>query len=340
MGTGIKDKNRYEKYKIVCLMVFQLLLVYSCKYTKTNRIEFNEKGVYGAFFNDKYNRIFAGNGRGELFTLDYDLNVLSAHQLAYGPVATSICSSDNEYMVNTSGDGVLYVWEVLPDSLSLVYKEKLHDAPSMTCLFSPEMNYVVSTGHDSAVVVIDWQQKKILQRLKSAYGAIRFAWFSYDDKRLYWADEKGYLYVTRTDNWNTIKKRISKDAINCLTSNLDDTEMVLSDFKGKIWVVKLPELSVIQVLDAHDGAAFVAEYYDVEKTKVASTGNDGYINIWYKENGKYKKIKSVKAHNSPCCTLFYNDSGDRLLSGGQDGWIRVWDAKTLSLIKEVNVNSK
>lgn len=299
-------------------------LLFSCKNSKN--IEFNENGIYGAFFNDKYQHYFVGNGKGELLVLDYNFNFIEKKQFAYGPVATCISSPNNDYMINTSGDGTLYIWKVTKDSLSIYYKEKIHNSASMTCLFSPLMNYAVSTGHDSAVVVLDWKNKSVIRKLRSNYGTIRFAWFSYDDKYLLWADDKGYFYKTETNTWDTKQKKITNAAINCMVTNLDNSEIVCAAENGNIYLLNFINLEIMQEFKAHQGSAFVAELYDCERKKISTSGYDGYLTFWEKDSkGIYKYVKKIKAHKSPCCTLYYNDDCTKLLSGGQDGWIKLWN---------------
>ncbi|MCB9211718.1 MAG: hypothetical protein H6609_20335 [Ignavibacteriales bacterium] len=323
-----------SKYFFICFFIFQSLF-YSCKNNKN--IDFNENGIYGAFFNDKYQKYFVGNGKGELFTFDYNLKLIDKKQFAYGPVATCISSSDNEYMINTSGDGTLYIWKVYQGSLSIYYKSKLHNSASMTCLFSPQMNYAVSTGHDSSVVVLDWKNKQILNRLKSPYGTIRFAWISYDDQYLIWADDNGYLFNTSIKTWKTIEKKVSHFAINCMVTNLNNSEIIIADEDGSIGILDFNTLNTKEKLKAHHGSAFVGELYDKDRLKIATSGNDGYLTFWARENNKYKLQKKIKAHNSPCCTLYYNDNCTQLLSGGQDGYIKIWDAETLELLQSKNI---
>ena len=115
--------------------------------------------------------------------------------------------------------------------------------------------------------------------------------------------------------------------------------MVVSDDGGNIFAIDVQRFSVIQTIKAHKGQAFVVEYFDADKKKVASIGNDGILKKWRKVDGNYILDKEVKAHNSPCCTLFYNDDGTKLLTGGQDGWLKIWDAKSMQLIMGLNTNA-
>ncbi len=328
----IKVVNKYNNYNNIIFLIFFIQFILSCK--DNNYIQFNEKGIYGAFFNDKYQKQFIGNGKGELFIVDNDFKIVDKKQFAYGPVATCISSPDNNYMINTSGDGTLYIWKVYKDSLILFYKNKIHNSASMTCLFSPLMNYAVSTGHDSTVVVLDWKNKYVSHQLKSPHGTIRFAWFTYDDKFLLWADDKGYFYKTFIETSKTQVYKITNCAINCIVTTLDNSEILTATDNGNMYVLDFSSLKIKQCLSSHNGAAFVAEYYNPNRTKIASSGYDGYLTFWKKnKKGQYHLLNKIKAHDSPCCTLYYNDDCTQLLSGGQDGYIKLWDSKSLKLLK-------
>lgn len=318
------------------MLIVQCAFLTTCKAKKN--ICFNERGIYGAFFNEKYNKIFAGNGNGTLFVLNDSLRLITQKQFADGPVATCISSADNEYMINTSGDGTLYIWKVSVDSIALYYKNKTHSAASMTCLFSPKMKYAVSTGHDSTVVVLDWKNKSIIKRLYAATGTVRFAWFSYDDKYLFWADDNGFLYKTETETWKTFKKRISPNAVNCIVSDMNNLEIVVSSDDNNVYVLNFLNLKIIQIIKAHKGPVYVAEYLNDKQTEIATCGYDGYITKWKKMDNIYTLEDKTEAHNGPCCTLYYNNDRTRLMSGGQDGWLKIWDSKSLKLLNSVNLN--
>lgn len=337
MSARNKSNNYCKKIYFIFILSVQCTFFTACKGKKN--ISFNENGIYGAFFNDKYKKIFAGNGKGQLFVFNDSLKIITIKQFAHGPVATCISSPDNEYMINTSGDGTLYIWKVTYDSVEILYKNKVHNSASMTCLFSPEMNYAVSTGHDSAVVVIDWKHKSVLQKLSSDSGTVRFAWFSYDDKYLFWADDKGFLYKTDTETWKSLKKRISKRSINCIVSNMTNSEILVSSDDNNVYVLEFTSLEIIQVIKAHTGPVYVAEFFNKEQTELATCGYDGCITKWKKINNIYTIENKIEAHNGPCCTLYYNDNGTRLMSGGQDGWLKIWESKNLKLLNSINVNT-
>ena len=326
--------------KIYYVFILHLLLI-GCK---NKRVDFNKNGIYAAFYDDKYKKIFVGNGDGDIKAFSYDLKLISKKKIApssnknFNIIDMRISNLGNR-LINTSNSGTVYIWNVTNlDSITLFSKDKLHNSSSLNCGFDHNDRFAVSTGNDSSIVVRDFDNPNQYKKLSNTFGPIRFVWFSYDSKFLYSCNEKGYIHITDTDSWTTTNLKIADCAINCLVCNKTNSTFVCALDNGEIKIVDFKTLKTIQTIKGHNGPTYVTEYYDVDREKISSTGFDGYIRTWKIENGIYVLDKEVLGHNSPCCTLFYNDLGTELLSGGQDGYIKRWDSKSLKLIKSVNVN--
>ena len=176
-----KQKNKAKsKYRYIRKMVLfaHCLLFFGCK-DKSKEIRntfltgFRENGVYAAFFNPITQDVYVGTGEGRILLYTPDLVLKDTMKVKKGVVATTLCSPDGKYMVSTSIDGYLYIWDIQERKLVPYFKNKSHSLQSMTCLFSPLQKYVASTGADSTVVILSWPEKKIVKRCKSEHGLVK-----------------------------------------------------------------------------------------------------------------------------------------------------------------------
>ena len=339
-----KQKNKAKsKYRYIRKMVLfaHCLLFFGCK-DKSKEIRntfltgFRENGVYAAFFNPITQDVYVGTGEGRILLYTPDLVLKDTMKVKKGVVATTLCSPDGKYMVSTSIDGYLYIWDIQERKLVPYFKNKSHSLQSMTCLFSPLQKYVASTGADSTVVILSWPEKKIVKSCKSEHGFIRFAWFSEDDSEIIWANDGGELYVEDMSGGQPPRHaQISKYAFSCVVSSYAQNELALACDDGHVYIVDYKTLKIKQQFPAHEGPVFVA-LWNPDFTELSSIGADGYIRMWVKDKDAYVLKQEIKAHDGVICTLYYNMDGTRLVSGGQDGWVKIWDAKKLTTIDSVD----
>lgn len=326
---------KYSKYIFIILGHIFLLSCASEK-NKTNSDGFSNNGIYGAFYNDKYKKIFAGNGIGDLMVFDNKMNIIQKESLAIGPVSTCISSPNDEYMANTSANGVLYVWKVSDSGLTPAFSKGLHNGYSMTCMFSPDMKYIFSTGSDSTLVLLDWDERKVIKSIKSANGVIHFAWFTADSKNVIWGDSNGWLHTTGLHDWSTESLQLDQSAINCMVSNNQSTEVIaVTDF-GNLYLVDFYTFELIQKIELGSSRVFVVEYLDLEENEIITADELGQFNIFKRTQKGFVKKDVIQAHEGICCTIIYNKNKTKLISGGQDGWIKEWNTDNFEVLKEVN----
>jgi WD40 repeat protein len=321
-------------------ILLQLALLSGCKSNKT--YNFNAEGVYGAFFNERTEYVYAGKGNGELILYDPALKEVDRHPFAAGPVSTCISSPDGKYMVNTTADGRLSIWDVSGNVLKPVWEKQLHRSAAWTCLFSPAQHYVLSTGADSTIIVLRWPELTVKANVRSGSGSIRFGWISHDEEDLLWVTEGGFLVRRNLETQVTDSVLVAPAPLNCVVSDKRKHRMLVAADNGNIYMLDYLSMQAEQVVEAHEGPAYVAEFWDTANTRVSSCGADGYVRTWILDEpgGRYVPDHAVKAHNGVSCTLYYNAAGDKLLSGGQDGWLKIWDAASLELINSVHTGNK
>lgn len=328
------------KNKIVFCAVIQFLLLVGCK---DSGFKFNKNGIYAAFLNEKYNQIYAANGNNQLLVLNNQLELMQKIDLPTEHNSASICVVDmrvapnNELLMNSSCDGSVFVWQVTENGLQQKFSDKLHVGSASNCAISQSGKLGVSTGIDSTIIIRDLENGELVKQMKSDYGIVRMVWFTYDDKLLYWTDAGGYIHITDLDNLEHKTHKLSEHPINCLVSNLDNSKIAFADEAGMVRVYETGQMKRQHVFQAHEGPAFVAAFWDLDRTKIATIGADGDIRLWKLMDGSYEMENEVQAHEGFACTLFYNQASTQVISGGQDGVVKLWTVPALELIQEKNI---
>src|SRR5262249_7401774 len=63
--------------------------------------------------------------------------------------------------------------------------------------------------------------------------------------------------------------------------------------------------------------------------KLAAGGNNGTVHVW--ETGAGRRLRVLRGHKSPVCSVAFSSDGRRLAAWGQDGTVKIWDADTRRL---------
>jgi WD40 repeat protein len=193
-----------------------------------------------------------------------------------------------------------------------------------------------SSGSDSSIVILDLETKTVLKRIKSDWGVIHFAWFSADEKYLLWGDSYGYLYKTDLVSWVSSKVRLDETAINCLVANEKMDEIIAVSDLGMLYILDFEKLSVSQRLIVSNSRAFVVEYLDIDENIIITSDENGEFKLYERNEDLFYLTSTISAHEGICCTIIYNDDKTKLLSGGQDGWIKEWSINDFRLINKID----
>jgi len=192
-----------------------------------------------------------------------------------------------------------------------------------------EPNIVFSSGGDGMIIRWDLANKgvgEVIAQLPSAIYALQY--FAETDT-LMAGTRFGGLYLL------DLQSHKQKAFINLKydifkLGFLQDRNMVVSvGTGGYIYVLQADALDIIEIIHP-TGSGCRALALSPDGKHLASGWSDGNIRIY--ETIEFKEIQSFTAHSPSVFALVYNRVGDRLISGGRDAQIRVWDT-TISYIE-------
>ena len=101
----------------------------------------------------------------------------------------------------------------------------------------------------------------------------------------------------------------------------DGVLMATADRAGGLWVWEAGADREFATLDGHK-AAVTALAWRPDSNVLASASEDGTIKLWDMNNGQ--QIRSINAHSGGATTVAFMNDG-RLVSGGRDKTVKIWD---------------
>jgi eukaryotic-like serine/threonine-protein kinase len=260
-------------------------------------------------------------------------------------------SPDGQRVASAGDDGPLWIWEAASGKRLESYP---HTSGSIASIVFKEsgQELILTTG-DGGLLKTTAQGRRV-EPLKpyDTGGEIRA--LSRDGKLLAQANPADMVRVVEPGSSRELfSLRGHTGPVTCLAFSRDGERIATGseDRTAKVWSAAL-HLGT-EEYKGHAGEVF-AVAYSPDGKHLASAGADGSLRV--REASSGQEVLVVRAHQpifrgavSPdkaghtlqgATTLAYSRDGARLASGGSDGAIRVWDAGTGKLLRQVRAHAK
>ncbi|MDZ7607729.1 MAG: WD40 repeat domain-containing protein [Cyclobacteriaceae bacterium] len=234
-------------------------------------------------------------------------------------------------LYSASGDGMVVAWDLQnPENGRLLARMK----NSVYALaFLTGQNTLLAGQNFEGIHFIDTIHQKEVASLELEKNQI------YDIKihedRAYIGTGDGVLYVMDLQTRSLVKRvKLSDKSIRAIAINsgLNDIALGLSD--NSIRILSLPDLTQKLVINAHKLSVFALQY-DPRTNMLLSASRDAHLKRWDSANN-YQLEKSVVAHTYAINTISLSPDGQLFATGSMDKTIKVWDTKTMTLLKVID----
>ncbi len=207
-------------------------------------------------------------------------------------------SADGKYLVSASEDGTAKIWDLA--AAKETQNLKGHTGTVYSAAFSSDGKHVATGSHDGSVKIWDAASGKEL-------GAFKI---EKTEKKV--DDKTKKEIVTKIAGREFTHVAFTKDSKKVIAANLEG-EIKILDLAGK----QLQEFKVADGIWGFDVSK------DGSKLAVGTWGKT--IHILNVSDGK--EVQLIKAHNGTVTSVAFSVDGKRLVSGGADGLIKIWDVK-------------
>jgi WD40 repeat protein len=210
-------------------------------------------------------------------------------------------------------------------------------------VWSPD-GYQLAIGTWEGDIVILTYNGTLVQKVNNGYGIFALSWSS-DGKWLASSDESGTQKIWATKSWELEQSYHNQDKIyySNISWKFDSLRVVFSSYSGYINTLKIGANDPDLITGAGDPYGIA---WSPDGTKLA-VGRSIALEI--RDSITFQLLKSVSPLKSfipstQVAKVTWSPDGTRLVTSefdsGEDEILRVWDAKTLTLLKQYRVPGK
>ena len=232
-------------------------------------------------------------------------------------------SNDGKTIAAGIGDGSVRIWDI--EKQEVVRSFDAHSGNVWNVIFHPTKNLIATAGDDSWVKIRDLETFDAVQGWKLG-NTVRAIAFSPDGKDLAAADRDGELHVYDINTGaerNTIK--LPGTTILGIDYSPDGKSIVAAGSDKTVRIFDANTLEQRQDFDGHEGPIYTVVYSLAKKPLIASVGFKSDTWIWNPETGE--SVAKLQGSGGDNWAVGFCRDGNHLLTGGQDGMIKVWDTK-------------
>ncbi|MHC4679373.1 MAG: protein kinase domain-containing protein [Planctomycetota bacterium] len=245
-------------------------------------------------------------------------NTRIAHAVAIRPDGTQFATGD--------GAGTIRVWDAATGEQAL--EPILHGGGAFALAFSADGSRIVSGGVTRMALLWDAATGEPIGAPMRQRDTVRAVAFSPDGTRLVTGNQDGVVRIWDLIQGKCVGKTAEQQGRICGATFVHDGLWVLTQIDG-----------VVQFRDATTGKPIGKPFSCQESLGFKALSPDssrlvtrsrGYLSLWDVASGRLVG-KMVLAQVRD---VTFNPDGSRILTGGQDSVVRLWDAATLTCLGE------
>lgn len=260
-------------------------------------------------------------------------------------------SSDHRTLLQATSGGALLAWHALPPQVPpLGQIGWTGNAAALAT--SPDGKWLVCGGDDSQATVWDLATGEIVETLPGNFGTMYAIAFSANSELLATTNLSGTVKVWRVKDWSLEGAILdTKRQIRCVAFSPDgrwlatgghDRKLLITDTQSWDTAVEKPEQDhwVESVAFSPDSSRLysVTGSWDPNDQPVTST-----LTAWKLTPGngslELTPLKKVTAHSGTTDCVVITPDGRRLVTGGADATLKVWDSQTLELVHTIKLSA-
>ncbi len=260
-----------------------------------------------------------------------NFEVLCSLKLGDNPILSTLYTDSPQYTISPYLEGKIFI--VNSDNCNVVQKFeaamfKVHHAAA-----TPDLSFLAYSGDKKEIGIIELPSKRHF--FLSQSSASHYFWFLKKTPHLLSAGGNGCVY-----RWNyktaTLIDSIPmhKDEVYCISTDISEERIITTskDMHVSIWSIN--EKKIIESKRFLNDTPVVAMFRPGNTEEYAVCFTNGKVVVI---NTKKGNAKVITAHIGKMVSLHYDPKGKYIVTGGFDGFVRLWDANTLKKINEIRI---
>jgi WD40 repeat protein len=263
---------------------------------------------------------------------------LGLREKGWGDVRTLRFSPDSRWLVSGTWGGILNIWDVSSNSLSLEPRHHCNQRePVREPAFSADGRYVATAVHGFSARLWDLTSQdpcassRVLPHVDVVYQVA----FSPDSRWIATAsiDGKGRLWDLRAGSEPKLIFELPfKDRVVQAAFSRDNRWVAFGSWDAtlKLKELKNPGTSIPIELFGHAGRILAASF-SPDSQWLASAGEDRTIRLWNMMHPNAAPIV-LRGHDAPIAHIGFSDDSRWIVTGAADGTVRRWRLKLDDLV--------
>ncbi len=229
--------------------------------------------------------------------------------------------------------GLIYIWDVAARKVRKTLDDHRTDVNGVA--FSADGTLLASCGDDLTIRIWQIDSDEPPRKLKLVtFKDLNCLVFSPDGRWLAAGGEDQKTRIWDTTTWKLNRMISAADAaVNRIAFSPDSRRLAITHSSGVGAIVDAESGQVLRTLDRREGrASGMGEVAFSRDGRLLAVANFKLqqVDLWDPDTGE--RLRSLHSNGNWLQALAFSPDDRRLLTGSQDGALRVWDVETLELV--------
>lgn len=264
---------------------------------KVEDIKFSPCGLYFAVASSRFVQLWKTPSSGEdrQFAPFVKYKTYAGH---YADVVNVTWSRDSRFILSASKDLTTRIWSLDSADKEAKFTFAGHREPLKGAFFSKDQETIYTVSQDGAV----------------------FQW-EYTTSRLGQEEAEG------TASWRITKKNfLHSVSIECVTYHAESGTLVCGCSNGEFRIYDIKDFSLLQQLSMSQNAVSTVSVNSTGEWLAFGSSKLGQLLVYEWQSESY--ILKQQGHFDATNTLAYSPDGVRIVTGADDGKVKVWDVES------------
>jgi serine/threonine protein kinase len=236
--------------------------------------------------------------------------------------AATAFAVDERRALTGHSSGAIVLWDLERADKLATFQ---HRAAAITSLaFTAEPESFAAVSQDGAVGLFDARSPSTPRLLAGGTDdAARIIVAARLSGLIAVADQGRIISLWRADARDRIRDwRSLDDAVTALDVAPGGSMLASGSSAGTLRLYSVSSSRATRTIRAHEGRVTSLGFSPTQQRLLASAGDDGAVKLWNLRTGH--NVRAWYGHSGPVRALSFTPDGRRVISGGQDGAIRIW----------------
>lgn len=249
-----------------------------------------------------------------------------------GGVYSLVNAKENHLVYAGGSEHLIIEWNLYEPNTSKAFVRLPIKAYAMQLIH--EQNLLLVGNLTGGIHVIDLIEKKEIKLLQFHTGTIFDIQFIPTKNEFVVASADGHFTI-----WNSLtfelllSKKITDKKVRAIAYNKQDISFACSD--KSIHVFNLSDYQLKKKIQVNEEERFLNCLTYHPNKNILITGSRGFLSFW-DISQNYQHINQIAAHQFAIYSIVFSPNNKWMATASMDKVIRIWDANTFELKKEIN----